>query len=152
MQIETLKDVLHWTKEFHQHLSHCLSHCAEKHTDERAKMMLAYLSEHEKTLTDVVGGFEKSGNENALNTWCYEYASHHPITLHAHCDAPFADLDTAQIMEVIVDQHRQVIELYRYLASRADIPSAKDLLETLHSLEQHEVMRMSQSSNRFTDL
>ena len=88
MQIETLKDVLHWTKEFHQHLSQCLSHCADKHADERAKMMLEYLSEHEKTLTDVIGGFEKSGDENALNTWCYEYASHHPITLHAHCDAP----------------------------------------------------------------
>ena len=25
MQIETLKDVLHWTREFHQHLSQCAS-------------------------------------------------------------------------------------------------------------------------------
>ena len=49
MQIETLKDVLHWTKEFHQHLNQCLSHCADKNTDERARMILAYLSEHEKT-------------------------------------------------------------------------------------------------------
>lgn len=55
-------------------------------------------------------------------------------------------------MEVIIDQHQQVIELYRYLASRADIPSAKELLETLRSLEEHEVMRMAQSSNRFGDL
>lgn len=152
MQIETLKDVLHWTKEFHQHLSQCLSHCANKNTDERARMILAYLSEHEKMLTDVVSGFEKSGDEHALNTWCYEYVHHHPITRHVHCDAPFAELDAAQIMEVIVDQHQQVIELYRYLASRADIPSAKELLESLRSLEEHEVMRMAQSSNRFGDL
>ena len=48
MQIETLKDVLHWTREFHQHLSQCLSHCADKNTDERARMILAYLSNHER--------------------------------------------------------------------------------------------------------
>jgi len=152
MQIETLKDVLHWTREFHQHLSQCLSHCADKNTDERARMILAYLSDHEEALTKVVGSFETSGDEHALNTWCYEYVVKHPIVRHAHCDAPFAELDTTQIMEVIVDQHQQVIELYRYLASRAEIPSAKELMESLRSLEEHEMMRMAQSANRFGDL
>ncbi len=152
MQIETLKDVLHWTREFHQHLSQCLFHCADKNMEERARMILAYLSDHEKALTKVVSGFETSGDEHALNTWCYEYVAKHPIVRHAHCDAPFAELDTTQIMEVIVDQHQQVIELYRYLASRAEIPSAKELMESLQSLEEHEMMRMAQSVNRFGDL
>ena len=152
MQIKTLKDVLHWTREFHQHLSQCLSHCADKNMEERARMILAYLSDHEKALTKVVSGFETSGDEHALNTWCYEYVAKHPIVRHAHCDAPFAELDTTQIMEVIVDQHQQVIELYRYLASRAEIPSAKELMESLQSLEEHEMMRMAQSVNRFGDL
>ena len=152
MQIETLKDVLHWTREFHQHLSQCLFHCADKNMDERARMILAYLSDHEKALTKVVSGFETSGDEHALNTYCYEYVAKHPIVRHAHCDAPFAELDATQIMEVIVDQHQQVIELYRYLASRAEIPSAKELMESLWSLEEHEMMRMTQSANRFEDL
>lgn len=152
MQIETLKDVLHWTREFHQHLSQCLSHCAGKNTDERARMILAYLSDHEKALSQVISGFEASGDEQVLNTWCYEYVNKHPIVRHVHCDAAFADLDATQIMAVIVDQHQQVIELYRYLASRADIPSASELLEALRSLEEHEMMRMAQSANRFGDL
>ena len=152
MQIETLKDVLHWTREFHQHLSQCLSHCADKNMDERARMILTYLSDHEKALTKVVGSFETTGDEHALNTWCYEYVAKHPIVRHAYCDAPFADLDATQIMEVIIDQHQQVIELYCYLASRADIPSAMELMESLRSLEEHELMRMAQSANRFGDM
>lgn len=152
MQIETLKDVLHWTKEFHQQLSQCLSHCADKNTDERARMILAYLSDQEKSLTKVVDGFEVSGDEHALNTWCYEYVNKQPIVQHVHCDAPFANLDAAQIMDVIVDQHQQVIELYRYLVSRADIPSAEEMLASLRSLEEHEMMRMVQSANRFGDM
>ncbi|WP_339674328.1 ATPase [Dasania marina] len=152
MQIETLKDVLHWTKEFHQQLSRCLSHCADKNTDERARMILAYLSEQEKSLTKVVNSFETSGDEHALNTWCYEYVNKQPIVQHVHCDAPFANLDATQIMEVIVDQHQQVIELYRYLASRADIPSTQEMLASLLSLEEHEMMRMVHSANRFRDM
>lgn len=152
MQIETLKDVLHWTKKYHQQLSQCLSHCADKNTDERARMVLTYLSDHEESLTKIVNGFETTGNEQALNTWCYEFVNKQPIVQHVHCDAPFSGLNAEQIVEVIVDQHQQIIELYRYLASRADIPSAQELLASLRSLEEHEMMRMVQSTNRFGDM
>lgn len=152
MQIETLRDVLHWTTEFHQHLSECLAHCASKNESERAKMLLDYLADHEEKLAYVVERFEKTGDSSALNTWCFEYINKHPIVQHVHCDAPFADLDATQIMAVIVDQHEQIIELYRYLASRAGVPSAMELLESLKSLEEHEMMRMAQTANRFEDL
>lgn len=152
MQIETLKDVLHWTEKFHQQLSQCLSHCADKNTNIRAKMILAYLADHEASLAKVVNGFEASGNIQALNTWCLEYVNKQPIVQHVHCDAPFAELDAVQIMDVIVSQHQQVIELYRYLASRADIPSAQEMLTSLTSLEEHEMMRMVHSCNRFEDM
>lgn len=152
MRIETIKDVLHWTKEFHQHLGECLKSCADKNTDDRAKMLLAYLSDHEESLTKVIHGFETSSNKRALNTWCYEYVNRHPIVQHVHCESPFADLDASQIMEVIVDQHQQVIELYNYLYSRAEAPSAKELLDNLRSYEKHEAMRMSHSANRLNDI
>lgn len=152
MQIETLKDILHWTKEFHQHLSQCLSHCADKNTDERAKMILVYLADHEASLMKVINSFETSGDEHALNTWCYEYVNKQPIVQNVYCDSPFAELDAVQIMEVIVDQHQQVIQLYRYLASQAVTPSAQEMLESLKSLEEHEMMRMVQSTNRFSDM
>lgn len=152
MEIETLKDILVWTKEFHQHLNHCLSHCSDENINIRSKMLLKYLSDHEKTLSEVIEDFLKSDNEHALNTWSYEYIKKQPIVQNVHCDAPFAALNSVQIMEIIVDQHKQVIELYRYLANKADIPSAKELLESLTSLEEHEIMRTVHSANRFEDM
>jgi len=152
MQIETLKDVLHWATEFHQHLSSCLSHCTDQNESDRAKLLLGYLEAHESKLALVLGQFEKKVSSNALNTWCYEFLNKHPITQHEYCDAPFAQLDAVQIMALIVDQHHQIIELYRYLFSRADNPSAKELLKNLKSLEEHEVMVMSQGANRLNDL
>ena len=40
MQIETLNDVLNWTRDFHQHLARCLHHCNDRHQSERARLLL----------------------------------------------------------------------------------------------------------------
>lgn len=152
MEMETLKDILVWTQEFHQHLSHCLTHCADENTNKRSQMLLKYLADHEETLSEVIEEFSVSGNEHALNTWTYEYVNKQPIVQHVHCDAPFAALDSTQIIDVIVEQHQQVIKLYRYLLNRADIPSSKEILESLCSLEEHEIMRMVHSANRLDDI
>lgn len=152
MAIETLRDVLNWTETFHKQLNQCLSQEAETSTDERAKMVLNYLADHEAKLTKVIESFEHNGKESVLNTWCYEYVQKYPITRRSHGNSPFSELDAEQIMDVVIDQHLQVIELYRYLASRAETASSKEMLDTLSSLEEHEIKRMVQSTNRFSDM
>ncbi len=152
MQIETLKDVIQWTRECHQHLSECLIHCANHSESERAKLLLEYLAKHESTLAKVVEGFERTGNENALATWCYEFLDKHPTKPHLHCDAPFSSLNTGQIIKVIMEQHKKITDLYDYLWSRIDSPSAKELLDSLMALEYQEVAIMSQGANRLEDL
>ncbi|ATC96389.1 hypothetical protein PTUN_a4180 [Pseudoalteromonas tunicata] len=155
MQIETLRDVLHRTKAFHQQLGMCLSQCAEENTDDRAQMLLNYLANHEGNLADVINGFAVSSDENALNTWCYEWVNKLAIVHDEYNDVPFAKLNAAQIMSVIVAQHQQVLSLYRYLVSQvsqAVIPSAEEMLASVYSLEQREIMSMVQSVNRFRDM
>lgn len=152
MQVQNLKDVLRSTKKFHQHLSQCLSDCADENMDQRARMILEYLSGHEKILAKVIAGFEASGDAHALNTWFYQYVDKQPIVQNVHSDAPFANLNVEQIIEVVVDQHQQIIDLYRYLLSHAEIPSAKELLSSLCSLEEHEIKLMVHSANRSQDM
>jgi DNA integrity scanning protein DisA with diadenylate cyclase activity len=152
MQVENLRDILDWTIDFHQQLSLCLADCANKNESERAKLLLDYLAQHEQRLTKVIMKFEKTASSNALNTWCYEYLDKHPIVKHKHTDAPFSDLNTLQITEIVIHMHQQVITLYRDLAAQTVVNSAHDLLEELLSLEEHEAMRMSQSANRLEDM
>ena len=152
MQVETIRDVLNWTVSFHTNLKDCLTHCSTQNKDERARMVLTYLSDHEGSLARVVKGFIKTADEKALNTWCYDYMEKHPIIKHGHCDSPFKELDMAHIMEKVVNQHEQVLELYTHLYSRVDINSAKDLLDTIHDVQENEIRRMVQSANRFSDM
>lgn len=152
MRIETLKDVLKWTELFHKQLSDCLAHCADETESERLKMLLDYLAEHEQVLSDVLVRFEATASANALNTWCYEYLDKYPIPLHADCDKPFANASPADVMASLAQQHQQVISFYRYLLSRAETPSARELLERLVGLEEHEAKRIMHSANRFEDI
>jgi hypothetical protein len=152
MQVETLRDVLHWTREFHQYLANCLQHCVDKNESERAKLLLNYLGEHEQKLVNVVEGFENTANESILNTWCYEYFDKHPIKSHKQCEGQFSQLESTEIITEITKLHMEVIDLYRYLQDRAEPPSSKELLGQLAELEKHEAMRMIHSANRLEDL
>lgn len=152
MQVETIRDVLNWTVSFHKNLKDCLKHCSKENKDERARMILDYVSDHEERLERLVKEFENTADEKALNTWCYDYIEKHPIIEHGHCDSPFKELDMSQIMEKTVNLHEQVIELYTHLYSRVDIDSAKELLDELKDVEENEIKRMVQSANRFSDM
>ena len=152
MQVETLKDVLNWTRDAHQHLASCMQHCAGENESARAKLLLDYLADHEQKLVKVLDEFQKTANVSALNTWCIEYLDKHPITRHEKCELPFAELSADEINIEVAHQHGQIIELYRYLLSHADIPETQELLEQLLSLEEHEAMQMTQAANRLHDL
>lgn len=152
MQVETLKDVLHWTSHFHENLSEALQLSSLETTNIRIQLLLGYLAEHEHKLAHVLEQFEKTGNKNALDTWCYEYLDKTPIIQQKLGPHIFDDINEDQIMVAVTEQHQQVIDLYRYLLSRADIAPAKEVLESLVSLEEHEAMVMSQAANRLHDI
>ncbi|PCH85909.1 MAG: ATPase [Piscirickettsiaceae bacterium] len=152
MKIEKLKDIINWTRDSHEALANCMKRCVNENENARARLLLNYLIEHEEKLGNVLDEFNKSGNANALNTWCIEYLDKSPVVLRNDNDRPFAQMQADEIMGEISRHHQQIIELYTYLLGQADIPEAQDLLKQLVSLEEHEVMRMAQAANRLRDL
>lgn len=152
MNVETFKDVIEWTQALHHRLAECLQHCSTKHEEQRAKWLLSYLADHESELATVVAGFEQNADPKALNTWVYDYLGHQPVDPHRTCDAPYSQMTFEQISHAVFDLHNQVIDLYRYLESRAEIPEAQVLLKQLLCIEEHETMRLAQQAARIGDL
>ncbi|WP_227370699.1 hypothetical protein [Halomonas sp. M20] len=152
MQVETLSDVLDWTKAIHTNLADCLTHCGEGSERERLKMLLDYLAHHERELSRVLTLTKQHASPSALNTWCYEYFERYPVKPHEECDAEFHDMDTRQVVATLLAVHEKVIGLYRYLHSRAEVPSSRVLLEQLMELEEHEAMRIARDAARMEDL
>ena len=152
MQVETLDDVLNWTSGFHQTLANQLKQGSGNHDSERARLLLGYLSKHEASLARTVHDTERTAEDKSLATWCYEYLEKNDLMQGIAPGKAFTDLDPEHIMDLVSQQHNQIIELYRYLYSRANIPETKSLLGALLELEQHETMQMMQGANRLQDV
>ncbi len=152
MKIETLRDVLEWTRNIHHYLSECLTHCSENDLRERGKLLLNYLADHEQQLKNTIDRVVSDSDIKALNTWCYEYFQKNQVITHKHCDKPYANMTPEEVMQEVTSLHNQIIDVYRQLSDQFESPSAMVLINEMLALEQHEAMRLVQGSNRLTDV
>ncbi|MDX1802963.1 MAG: hypothetical protein R3292_02705 [Alcanivorax sp.] len=152
MNVETVADVINWTREVHRQLAVSMEQGWELEGRERVRMLMEYIGEHERRLDAVLQAASKDARIGALNTWFYDYLREHPEALRmsgrldAHTD------DTATLLAYVLEMHEGLIGLYRYLASRAEVESVRELLVSLLSLEEHEAMRMARDAERLEDL
>ncbi|MEM8877766.1 MAG: ATPase [Pseudomonadota bacterium] len=152
MKVQTISDLIDWTRAMHHQLAERLADGSAQHEQEMAKLLLSYLADHETALEKIIEGFEQQADAKALNTWVYDYLGHAPIDLHHGSDAPFSEMNFDEICGSVFDVHNQAIDLYRDLLGRADIPEAKELLQALLAIEEHETMRLAQQTNRMRDM
>lgn len=152
MQVEKFEDLIGWTRDLHSQLSECLSHCASESDQMKAKWLLEYLASHEATLAEIVSSFEKQADIKVLRTWFYDYLQRKPIAPHAGCDSPYANMEFDEVCRSIFGLHNQLMDLYRHLLSRAEIPAVRELLEFLLDLEEHETKHLARQTNRMRSL
>lgn len=152
MEIKTFGELIDWTRNLHQELARCLAHCASNHEEERARALMSYLSSHEEELVRIVDEFKRQSAKNTLETRVYDYLKHNPIQTHRTCDEHYTELDFKGIYREVMNFHDQVMDLYRVMASKAEIPEARELLEGLLEMETHESMRLARQIGRMDDV
>ncbi|WP_097458599.1 ATPase [Mangrovitalea sediminis] len=152
MKIETIGDLIDWTRQLHQTLAQSLGQGIEAQSSERARGLMQYLADHEATLEKTVKEFERQASHKALDTWVYDYMEHRPMQKASLDDNTFADLSVDDISQVVFKWHNEVIDLYRYLQGRADIPEARELIGELLEMETHETQHLASQAGRMNDM
>lgn len=152
MAAQTLNDILNRTQEFHNGLAKSLEESVDEIENERAQLLLDYLREHEQKLAHALHVMQDSADLKQLNTWFYEYTQKHNVIRAKQEHKPFSQMNSREIMAEVMDEHDQIIELYRYLYGRAGTSPAQELLQELIQLEQSETMLMAQEGNRAEDM
>ncbi len=97
MEVRTFSDLIEWTRGLHANLADCLAHCASRHGDERASLLLDYLASHESEMEKMVAAFKRQADPKAMRTYVYDYMPHKSITTHLVCDDHYARLDARGI-------------------------------------------------------
>ena len=152
MESETFAEVLEWTRQLHTDLAEALGRCARKNADERARMLLNYLAEHEVEMATSVAAFASRADAQALETHVSHYISHKVIKSEHICALPYDTMGFDDISQAVFGLHDDVLDLYRTLLEKADIPELSTLLEGLVQLEEQQVMLMVTQAGRMNDL
>jgi len=152
VEIRTLGELIGWTRQLHKHLAECMKHCTGHNEQEQAKALLGYLSKHESQMERIIEEFEDTAAPRILRTYIYDYLVHKPIETHRTCQGHYANLTFEEICKEVLDYHIQVIDLYRSLEARVDLPAAQELLSALLALEEHEAMRLARQTGWMRDL
>lgn len=146
MQAETFADLIKWNSGVHDMLADRMQKAAELNGDERAKGLLTYLADHERMLADTVRKVGDRADEKTLKTWLYEHVSE-DLPPRDDRKIDFDNWDYERISEEVFDIHNQIIELYRYMAERAAIPEAEEVMQELYDLQKHETLRLADQVN-----
>ena len=152
MTVETIKDILELTRRLHANLADKLKCAAKDAQQEKLRMLLDYLSQHEQELSRAIALSEKDTEKAVLQTWCAEYFDKHPFKLETLGNLDFANMSTGDVLRSLLAVHDRIIDLYRYLSTRAEVSSTEELLNGLLALEQHEIMRMIRDAEKLEDL
>lgn len=152
MQIKTFSELIEWTHSLHADLALCLAHCASRHSDERASLLLDYLASHESAMEKMVAAFARQADPNAGHTYVYDYIPHNPVATHLLCDDHYAELDADAIGIEVMEFHQQIISLYRTMIGKAEISAAVELMQSLLDMEENETKRLVHQVGRMNDL
>lgn len=146
MKAETFEDLIKWNSGVHDMLAARMEKGADDNGDERAKGLLTYLANHERTLADTVRKIGDRADQKALKTWLYEYVSE-DLPPRDDRNLDFDHWDYEQISAEVVDIHNQIIELYRYMVERAAIPEEEEVMQQLYDLQKNETMHLADQIN-----
>lgn len=152
MEVKTFYDLIEWSRSLHAQLAQCLSHCAKLHHDERTTVLLEYLASCEIAMEKMVAGFEQQADPKVARTYVYDYTPHKPVKTHIDCDDYYAKLGTDAICAEVIEFHEQIIDLYRTLLRKAEIPEAAELMQMLLDMEENETRLLVRQIGRMDDL
>lgn len=155
MQVTNFTQLIDWTRQLHQQLAQVLARGSELHPQERARLLLACLAEQESHLARTLEEFAHGLNTPALDAYVpylYSAFEQKPINSQQLYAQAYDSLSIAEISEVVLDAHQQVVDLYQRLAQESQVEEANELITSLLELEQESIRRLATKIQGMEDM
>ncbi len=150
MRFRKIKDVLDWTRNFHDALARHYDNLAKGHERDRVGILLYYLAAHERALSEAMKHYEEDEVHELLGLW-YDPEVDLPQDLDSLGDT-LETVDTTEVLKLAIRFHDLLIDLYQTLSENAPSPEVKDLFDNIASHEVKEKLRIVRDAGRLEDL
>lgn len=149
---EQVKDVLDYGIELHGELRALYDKLGAKSDKERVKMLLDYLSRHERNRAAAMERFGKEHKgHSSLDVWL-QFAPTRDIEKMLRECAVRPDMTTDEVVSAALAFDDALIEIYKLAANEADDPKVQALFENLAEMEEKEKERFVRDAAWLQDI
>jgi rubrerythrin len=146
------QDVLDYAKDFHHQLSNYYKTLNDKTDQVRVKMLLDYLTVHEKKLEANIERIEENISGKVLGTW-FKYTLCEDLRKElSKMIYKIGDISVEEIIRMAIQLDDCLIRIYKKIAANSDIPEVREIFHNLSELEDHEKRRFVMDSTRMYDM
>ncbi len=148
---EQVKDVLDYGKELHAQLSVLYTSLGRQSEQARVKMLLDYLSKHERNRREAIKRFEQNSHPGSLDVWLQYAPSLDIDRMLANCVIR-PDMNVDDVAKIALAFDNALIEIYREGAREAEDTRARELFENLAEMEEKEKQRFIRDAEWLQDI
>lgn len=153
MAFETTKDVLDHAREFHFQLSEFYRVLSNKSEKLRVKMLLDYMSQHEKYLEETLGRYEEEMAKKILNTW-FQYPPPKGIlnTCREISIEEKEEYTVDDVIEMAVKLDQCLIDLYNEMIKNTETEEMREVFTNLLEMEKRQELQFVRDAQELKDL
>ena len=151
MTFPQVRDVLDYIQAFHQRLSdfyHQLSNEAEK---PKVKMLLDYMSLHEKHLQEDLATYEESAPRKVMDTWCQGTADRSILERYEGIQLR-PDLSLYEVVGLAFEIDDSIIEFFRGMVGCSACQGVREVFINLLEAEEQEKHRLAKNVGELEDM
>lgn len=135
MRYQTTKEILEHARAYHHRLSEYYLELQSDTEQERIRLLLNYLSRHERHMEQALAKYTEDASHKILNTWFSYAPDEHMLDACARLDL-HPDMDVDDIVAAVVRYDNCLIEMFRDVEQTASIPEVREAFANLLLMEE----------------
>ena len=140
MSYSTVKDILTYSRQLHQHARNLFEQLRDQTQKERVDMMCHLLAEHENTLAESVTRIEENLQQKVLDEW-HQFEPGSISEALAECVKIHPDISVDELVAMALRIDDYLIDLYSQMLSESTSDGSRLLFSSIVELEKSEKMR-----------
>ena len=153
MRFHQIRELVSWAADYHARLASTYTDLAGGKVEERVRMALRYLAEHEKGMQASLEQYLDEGSEHrgVLDTWFDDPVDfpHAPVLNRLVEGIPCEDMQS--VLATALSTHRTLQDLYAQRAEHAVSTAEREFFDALTKGHEGEVRRLSRDMQRLED-
>jgi rubrerythrin len=137
MASRTVRDIITQIRSMHRQLGNLYQTMGDAAARERVKLLLYYVSRHERNLEEALSQYQQQAKKGVLDTW-YKSAAGDPVAEFMDPVRITPDMSTDAVVQTVLEADQKLVDQFRRLAENGPSEDVRELFQKLIAIEERE--------------